>query len=143
MDVDSAQKLIAETTRRNTPKKVSDNFDAKLSNPHFNNVENRRKTIECRLNQINDKWNRICIGDIIYFTPSELNKGDPGYREITCEVVYVYVYPTFRDILTQEGLRRILPGLTSIEDGVKVYEKFYPIEEQVKNGIIGLELVKL
>ena len=136
-------RYVNEFDRRNQDGRVSRSYPSELSEPFFEQVSAGTKTIEGRLNMIGIKWNDISKGDRVTFTPSGIKPGQPGYREVKCLIVMVHIYPTFKSLLEQEGLRRVLPGVVSIDDGVRIYENFYPIQEQIKNGIIGIELQRI
>eukprot|EP00850_Spirogloea_muscicola_P003692 SM000015S01192 [mRNA] locus=s15:358444:361556:- [translate_table: standard] len=47
-------------------------------------------------------------------------------------------YPTFRSMLAEEGLSRVLPGTASLEDGVQVYRKFYSEEQEAEAGVVAI-----
>ena len=131
----SADALVAQTQQRNNAIKSNREYEGELDDHYFDLVSLGRKTIEGRLNKFGTKWGSIAYGDIITFS----RKSVP-HQKIKCRIVWVHIYPTFRVLLEQEGLRRIFPGVVSIEDGVRLYEKWYPLDEQIKNGVIGLEL---
>ena len=41
-----------------------------------------------------------------------------------CEIKSTF-YKTFNDYLLMEGLKRTLPGITTLKDGINVYYSFY------------------
>ena len=45
-------------------------------------------------------------------------------RYLYAVVKSLAIYKNFKELLEHEGTARVLPGL-SLEEGVKVYEKFY------------------
>jgi ASC-1-like (ASCH) protein len=101
-----------------------------VSEPWFSYIGNQ-KTWEGRLNKERFKdfkkgmTLKICL------------KGNPSrcfYREI----VDVRVFGTFAEALDGENieLEKVLPGVESREEGVKIYEEFYSLEEQKKHGVV-------
>jgi ASC-1-like (ASCH) protein len=51
-------------------------------------------------------------------------------------------YATFTEALKDIELERVLPGVKSIEEGVKIYEQFYPLESQIEHGVVLFRLTK-
>jgi len=45
--------------------------------------------------------------------------------------------------LRSEGLHKTLPSIEKIEDGLKLYSVFYKPEEEMKSGVVALELKNL
>lgn len=101
---------------------------ANLGNPFRSRMRNREKVIEGRLDR--DKWTALNIGDEILFD-----------EELLVKVVGKRKYSSFRQMLLTEGLHRVLPGIAgSIEDGVRVYRKFFSEEEERKYGVLAIEV---
>ncbi|KAL5152397.1 hypothetical protein HKD37_13G038543 [Glycine soja] len=72
------------------------------------------------------KYNRIKSGSLILFNKS---------------VVFEVQYPTSFALLEAESLGKVLPGVESSEEGVKVYRRFYTEKEQA-NGVLALIVSK-
>jgi ASC-1-like (ASCH) protein len=49
-------------------------------------------------------------------------------------------YPFFTTYLRSEGLHKTLPSIEKIENGLKLYQMFYKPEEEMKYGVVALEL---
>ena len=49
-------------------------------------------------------------------------------------------YNTFNDYLVMEGLKRTLPGIKSINDGVNIYYSFYSKEQENMYGVLAIEI---
>ena len=49
-------------------------------------------------------------------------------------------YDTFEDYLSQEGLKRTLPGTKTINDGIDIYHKFYTKEQEKEFGILAISI---
>ena len=89
-------------------------------------ILNGRKTIEGRLNK-NIRF--IRIGDMITFN-----------EIIKKEVISVKYYNSFENYLINEGIDKCLPDVVDINDGINIYREFYSIEDEIKFGIIAIEL---
>lgn len=103
----------------------------KLLEKPWNNIANGTKKIEFRL--YDDKRKNIKIGDTIIF--SKL----PDLKEqITVEVLDLYLYPTFKELLIFLGysgdeLDKKMRGIYSI----------YTKEQERTYGVLGIKMKKL
>jgi ASC-1-like (ASCH) protein len=61
-------------------------------------------------------------------------------REFRAVIVSKKVYASFETYLQTEGLHKTLPSIEKIEDGLKLYSVFYKPEEEMKYGVVALEL---
>lgn len=106
-----------------------ENYTKNLSEPWFSLIKLKKKRVEGRLNK--GDFNKIKIGDIIKFT-----NNDFGFnREFNVKITKIYDYDTFRDYLENEKLEKCLPGIESIEEGIKVYHNFYSVNDENKYKI--------
>jgi ASC-1-like (ASCH) protein len=82
-------------------------------------------------------------GDLATFIAVDENyKTIKGLPQIKFKVKYNKKYSSVKKMLAHEGLDRVLPGVESIEEGIKIYHSFPEYEERIKrDGIhaIGLE----
>lgn len=90
------------------------------------------KVVEGRL--YDEKRRRMSIGDCIIF------KSNSTGREVYAYVKYLRVYPSFRNMILAEGLNRVLPGVRSIDEGVKVYYKYYSKGDEERYGVLAIGL---
>ncbi len=90
------------------------------------------KVVEGRL--YDEKRRRISIGDCIILRSDSTNK------EIYVYVKYLRVYSSFKNMLLAEGLNRVLPGIRSIDEGVKVYYKYYGRGDEERYGVVAIGL---
>ena len=109
-------------------------FRKHLSEPWFSLIMIDSKTIEGRLNQ--GDWAEMREGDKIDFYNEDFGL-KRGYRAI---IISKKVYPSFEIYLQTEGLHKTLPYIEKFEDGLKLYRLFYKLEEEMKSGVIALEL---
>ncbi len=63
----------------------------------------------------------MAIGDHITFTNTEF--GFP--RAFVAEIIDLRVYPSFQAYLEKETLDRTLPGITTLDDGLAIYRRYY------------------
>lgn len=105
-----------------------------LSEPWFSLIMIDSKTIEGRLNK--GDWAEMREGDKIDF----YNEDFGLKREFRVVIVSKKVYPSFETYLLSEGLHKTLPSIEKIEDGIKLYRMFYKSEEEMKSGVVALEL---
>lgn len=103
----------------------------KLSAIPFNKIKNGTKTIESRL--YDEKRRLIKVGDQIEFS----NNNDAGDK-VMVVVKELYLYPTF-----QEMFSNFPPGDfggESQEELLEEIEQFYPREDQLRGGVVGIKL---
>ncbi|XP_047977022.1 uncharacterized protein LOC125219167 [Salvia hispanica] len=101
------------------------NFDLHVQEPFFSLLSDGLKTIEGRC-AVGD-YKRIRAGHVLL-----INKC------LTLQVQYVRQYSSFREMLEVENLANILPGVTSIEEGVQIYRNFYSEEKERSNGVLAI-----
>jgi ASC-1-like (ASCH) protein len=104
----------------------------KVQNVYFINIKNKKKTTEGRIAK--NKYLRLKEGEKIEFI-SNFKK-----ESIYAQVKRVNQYKTFRDMLESEGVDNMLPGVSSIEEGVKIYRSFGDYDKQVKEyGCVAIQ----
>ncbi len=106
-------------------------IDVNLDNLWFDKVVSGAKSVEGRLGT--PRWKSVVVG-----TLWKIHNNDG--RTVTVKVTDIRSYKTIVEYLSQEGLRRTLPGITSLEDGVAVYEKYYTRGEDEVLGVYAFEL---
>ncbi|XP_042044352.1 uncharacterized protein LOC121790131 isoform X2 [Salvia splendens] len=128
----SYQELIPAHEEPNCRKKdeewnkiLAEKGSALLSEPFFSLLSDGVKTIEGRC-AVGD-YKRIRAGHVLL-----VNKC------LTLQVQDVRQYSSFREMLEVENLANILPGVTSIEEGVQIYRNFYSEEKERSNGILAI-----
>ncbi|NPA47145.1 MAG: ASCH domain-containing protein [Thermococci archaeon] len=98
-----------------------------LQEEYLKAIAEGRKRIEGRL--YDEKRQGIRPGDEIVFE-----------NRLVCVVKDVRVYPSFREMLEREGLDNVLPGVESVDEGVRVYRRFYSEEKERKYGVVAIEV---
>jgi ASC-1-like (ASCH) protein len=92
-------------------------YEIELPDDHFNNIAALLQTVYGTLNI--EKFKKIKKGDKlvingIYETPILGTKN----------------YKTFRELLEKETLKKCLPGVDTIDNGIALYRKFYSVEKE-------------
>lgn len=104
----------------------------KLQPKPFEAIKNGTKTIEMRL--WDEKRKHITVGDTIEF----VNMAEPKQIILT-KVVGVHVYPTFKELYRDYRKEELGYKEDEVADP-KDMEVFYPISEQEKHCVVGLEI---
>lgn len=107
-------------------------YNTHRSEPYFTFMKNGQKTIEGRLNR--GKFESIRPRDHVMIYNSEETKS------IEAVVKRVQKYPTFRELLENEQLKSVLPDAESVDQGVEIYHKFYPENDEKKYGVLAIEV---
>lgn len=100
--------------------------------PYFTFVREGKKTVEGRL--VKGKYAEIKTGDSI-----NIHTNDEA-DNFWVNVVGVRKYQTFRELLEQEGAKKVLPNAKDVEDGVSIYREFYSEADEQKYGVVAIEV---
>ena len=95
-----------------------------LQQQYFDAIKSGLKTVEGRLNS--PKFQDLKPGMHISFSCINTNE------IIVYTVEAIHVYANFADMLHNEGIDLMLPGITSIDEGVALYENFPGYRDDVK-----------
>jgi ASC-1-like (ASCH) protein len=101
-----------------------------VAEPYFSLIKMRKKPVEGR--KLSPTWSKIKVGDIITMTCNS------SYFNVL--VTGINKYNSLKEYLLGETLQRCLPGVTSIEDGERIYLQWSSIEEINKYGMIGIQV---
>jgi ASC-1-like (ASCH) protein len=96
-----------------------------LRKQYFDAIRAGLKTVEGRLNAA--KFKVLSSGMMICFTLSD------SHEALYCIIETVTMYKSFEDMLEAEGVGNILPGVTSLEKAIAIYEAFPGYKEGVKD----------
>jgi ASC-1-like (ASCH) protein len=103
-----------------------------VSEPWFSHIKHKKKKIEGRLNK--GKFAELKKDQIIKI------KNSDSSDSFSVKIRKIRLYKTFEEYLSQEGLKRTLPGIKSIEEGIGVYRKFYSKENEESYGIVAISV---
>ncbi|CAL4993746.1 unnamed protein product [Urochloa decumbens] len=104
-------------------------FELHVQEPYFTQLKAVAKTVEGRLATGN--YNRITQGSLLLFN-----------KCLLLNVEAVRKYSSFSEMLQAEKISNVLPGISSIEEGVKVYRKFYTEEKENSYGVLAFSVSK-
>lgn len=114
-------------------------IDMEVSDPWFDHIKYGRKTIEGR--KKSQTWGNLKVGDRLRI----FRKGNP--RDIVeVDIEDIRYYPTLYDFFKHEDITKMLPGIRTIEDGMKVYLSpplgtgWNTREEIEKYGFMAIEI---
>ncbi|TVU03657.1 hypothetical protein EJB05_50845 [Eragrostis curvula] len=104
-------------------------FELHVQEPYFTQLRAEAKTVEGRLATGN--YNRITQGSLLLFN-----------KCLLLNVEALRKYTSFSEMLQAEIIANVLPGISSIEEGVKVYRKFYTEEKENAHGVLAISVSK-
>lgn len=109
------------------------NYRKNCSEPWFSIINLGLKPVEGRLNK--GDFAKLQVGDTITFFNEDFN-----YREFTVKVTKLTYYKTFEAYLRKETLKKCLPGIKTIKDGLSVYYKYFTKEQEEKFGVVCISV---
>lgn len=104
------------------------NWKLDLYNSPFLGIKATLKTVEGRAWTKKIDYRQMRKGDKLTFR--NLDTGE----ELTVMIDEVNWYPSVKEMLENEGLESLLPGVKSIEEGIELYHSFPGYEERIKEG---------
>lgn len=96
-----------------------------VQEPWYSAISAGKKTVEGRLNK--GKSALLAVGDTITFS----NNGE----SVKVRIVRITHHKSFANMMKYHGLRRVLPGIPNISEGVAVYRRFYSAEDEKEYGV--------
>ena len=104
-----------------------------LDAQHFQNVVSNKKIYELRV--FDKKRRDILLGNKIIFTKKNSNE------TATKTISKILLFDNFRDALSTINLEELLPGISSLDDGVRLYENIPHSTGTYKQGAQQFGLV--
>ncbi len=104
-----------------------------VSEPWFSYLKNKKKRIEGRLNK--GVFSTLEKGENIKFV-----NGNDSFK---AKIKKIVKYNTFEEYLSQEGLKRTLPKVLTIEEGCNIYYKYYTKEQEKEFKILAIYIKKM
>ncbi|CAO2821798.1 unnamed protein product [Amaranthus hypochondriacus] len=126
---DNWNKLISQKGSQLVDMLKSIKFELHVQEPYFTQLKDGMKIVEGRCAVGN--YNRIQSGDIVFFN-----------KCLMLAVQDVRHYSSFLEMLGSENLEHVLPGVGTIEEGEKIYRKFYTKEKEQLNGVLAICVCK-
>ena len=110
------------------------NYKKNLSEPWFSLISLKIKKYEGRLDK--GEFSKMKKGDIMIF-----ENNDMGFlRTVKCKITSIKKYTTFKDFLEKKKLKRCLPTIQTIDQGVQVYRKFYNKKDEETYGVLAIKM---
>jgi ASC-1-like (ASCH) protein len=112
-------------------------FELTASEPWLSLIENGQKTVEGQL--FKGIVEEFRVNDTIRF----FNKMNGKEKSVTAKITKLTKYSNFGDLLFNEKLYKVLPGLPNIKCGILVYSKLYKnstFNEIKQFGTLAIEL---
>ncbi|MEK7498020.1 MAG: ASCH domain-containing protein [Patescibacteria group bacterium] len=100
--------------------------------PYFTFLKNGKKTIEGRIRK---GWYRnVKPGDqIVVYNEEETDSLGTVVKRVT-------KYKSVKDMLINESIKKLLPDIDTIDQGIKIYRKFYTPEQEHEFGVVAIEV---
>jgi ASC-1-like (ASCH) protein len=110
-------------------------FELTIYEPWFSLIENGQKSVEGRL--FKGIFQEFRVNDTIRW----INNKNGKEKSVTVKITKLTKYPNFGDLLFNEKLHRVLPGLPNIKCGILVYNKIYTNFNEIKEfGTLAIEM---
>jgi ASC-1-like (ASCH) protein len=109
--------------------KGGNNLEFTIKQPWFDLINSGKKTVEGRLNR--GAFSRIRVGDQITWV----------HKNLKCRttVQSIHHYPSFKQMIEEEGIQNILPNIDSVDQGVDLYHQYYSPKDE-SNGVVAIGL---
>ena len=82
---------------------------------------------------------RLASGSFARLKANDLVTFTCGSRECTVRVAETVTYSSFKEMLEEETLEAVLPGVRSLAEGVKVYRRFYTKQQEQQSGVLAIK----
>lgn len=109
-----------------------------LNSPWYEYVKSGEKIYEGR--RQTDKTKNIKLGDILKIS----HHIDKNLETFTKTVEHVFVFKTFEEGLiyfnSTNQLKRVLPNIETVHEGVEIYKKYVSYPTQLKDGVVFIML---
>jgi ASC-1-like (ASCH) protein len=137
-------------------KRCGNCHELSVQKEYFLKIRDGFKTVEGRAGKVDTENNihenykerttSFKIGDQIRFKISGNEKLSRSKdmivsENVTCEITGVLFYDTFKEMLVESGLSNCLPGVKSIEEGVRIYRGFNGYQKREERyGVIAIHV---
>lgn len=103
-----------------------------VKEPWYTAIKESVKKIEGRLDR--GSFSQMKEGDTVFWTNNKI--------PVETKITKIEKFKSFRDMLSKKGYLEIcLPGIESVDEGVKVYREYYPDEKIEKElGVLAIHL---
>jgi len=107
-------------------------WEINLNQPWFDLVRNGKKSVEVRLNK----------GSVLQFKAGDTLKCyDMDYSQSFCvEILAIKQYPSLNELLAENGLEKVLPGVTTISVAEYIYRRYFRQCTEERYGLVAIDL---
>jgi ASC-1-like (ASCH) protein len=110
---------------------LENKFESNLESIHFKNINLGLKIYEIRIND--EKRRKMNVGDIWIFKCDE--------NKIMTKIIEKILFVSFFDALNNMDVKKVLPNVNDIEEGLKLYESFPNYVEDSKTyGVVRFKI---
>ncbi len=107
-------------------------YHSHKAEPYFTFLKNGQKTIEGRARK--GRYRNVRPGDeIVVLNEEETDRVETIVKRVT-------KYRSIEKMLTGESLKKLLPDVDTIDQGIEVYRKFYTPEQEQQFGMVAIEV---
>ena len=104
-----------------------------VSEPWFTLMKSKKKKIEGRLNK--GVFATLKKDDTVKFINND--------NHFKAKIKKIVKYNSFKEYLSQEGLKRTLPNVKTIDEGCNIYYKYYTKEQEKEFKILAIYIKKM
>lgn len=104
-----------------------------VQEPWFSFIAKGIKQIEGRLKK--GSFENIKKNDIIIWKN--------GNKKIKTKIISIHNHKLFENMLKQHSLKKTLPNIKTINDGVNIYRQFYTKKDEEKYGVIAIKIKRI
>lgn len=108
-------------------------YDIHVSEPWFSYIVSGQKTAEGRLNK--SVFAQFKPKDILNIFNKQLQ------QNFEFQITEIHKYDTFKEMITDLGIENVLPGISSVEDGVNIYRQWYDEKAENEFGVLAIKIV--
>jgi ASC-1-like (ASCH) protein len=105
-----------------------------LNDPWFHHVQSGEKTYEGR--RYWGKTRQYQVGDFFEINHHTNSEALP----FTAQILEIRIFKSFEKALQNLPIQQVLPGVSSVADGVAIYQKYVSLSTQEKNGVCMIKL---
>lgn len=107
-------------------------FELKLKDKPFESIKAKKKIIEMRL--FDEKRKQFKVGDILIF-----KKVSNENERLTAKIITLHKFKNFEELY--KNFNKTVLGYTENENASYLdMQEYYPLEEQSKYGVVGIEI---
>jgi ASC-1-like (ASCH) protein len=107
-------------------------YEIHISEPWFSYIVSGKKIAEGRPNK--SLFAKFKPKDILTIFNKQLQ------QRFEFEITEILKYDTFKEMLTDLGIENVLPGISTIDDGIAVYRQWYNEDIEREFGVLAIKI---